>query len=520
MRKYLSIALAVAMVLGLAVSSFAAETVAAGDTKITIGGEIRVRGEYRQNNENWTDNGTKHYAAYDQRVKLAIKAEVNKNTTGMLEFMTGANTNDIYNWNNTAGGGMGVFQAGNSQYAALGIYQAWLQHVNSSLLGFPVGIKVGHMPLKLGRGLFFDHTKQGDDAIVVFADPTKELHIGLVNIKFDEGTASNVNAVTNSSTDADAYALVTTYKLDKTNSLGLNFTFVKDRNFYGINVPNATGFAGGATTQAQADVYNLGFNADMNFFGVDFYADIEKQWGTCKNCDNGSTTAGTNSPRNLKFGGLAYMVGAGYKLDPVKLTLEYAYGSGDDFNQDQNGDGVRDNTKFKGFITALGTDKHYTYTYEYRTRSAANSGLGTGGKLEAAGLTSGSAGLNNTKYIKLAADIQATKDLTANLSFYNLKSVKGTNMTHGMATSAAFNFRAARINTAQAAGIANTKLSTEIGNEVDWNITYQIDKNLKYWVEGGYLWVGSAWDYYDTVSATNKGADNIWTARHGIQLNF
>lgn len=516
------------MVLGLAVSSFAAETVAAGDTKITIGGEIRIRGEYRSANENWTDNGTKHWASYDQRIKLGIKAEVNKNTTGYIEFMTGGNAgatnNDAYNWQTQAAtGGTGIFQTGNENRNALSVYQAWIQHVNSSLLGFPVGIKIGHIPLKLGRGLFYDHSKQGDDAIVVFADPTKALHIGLVTIKFDEGVANNVTTVNNSSSDADAYALVTTYKMDKDNSMGLNVTYVKDRDFYALTggaVPSQASTPRG-NYKAQADVYNLGLNGDFKLFGVDFYADVEKQWGKIKNVDNGSATNTTYTPRDLKIDTWALLVGASYKLDPVKLTLEYAYGSGDEYNLDGNGDGIRDNTKYKGFISALGTDKHYTYVYEYRTRSAANLGLNVqnaannvGGKMENA-LSSASAGINNTKYIKLAADIQATKDLTANLSYYNLKAVKGTNMSSVIGAQ-----RAARINPAAASTIANHKLSTDIGNELDFNVTYQIDKNLKYWVEGGYLWTGAAWDYHDATTNTNKGSDNIYCVRHGIQLNF
>lgn len=515
------------MVLGLAVSSFAAETVAAGDTKITIGGELRFRGEYQENTANWMDNGTKHTSNYDTRVKLAIKADVNKNTTGMIEFMTGGATNDVQTWDSSTGNGSrGVFQTGNYQANAMNIYQAWVSHVNSSLLGFPVGLKVGHMPLKLGRGLFFNHMKQGDDAIVLFADPTKALHVGLVGIKFDEGVATNVTANTNSSSDADATALVTTYKLDKDNSLGLNLTYVKDRNFYALTGgnPYVANNALNTNFQAQADVYNVGFNADMKFFGVDFYADIEKQWGTCKNCDNGSATAATYNPRNLKFSGLALMLGAAYSIDPVKLTVEYAQGSGDEYNLDKNNDGIRDDTKFKGFITSLGAEQHYTYVYEYRTRTAANAGLNTtntvsnvGGKWETNGLSSANAGLNNTRYIKVAADVKATKDLTANLSYYNLKSVKGTSMTAALGNAT----KAARISTTSGVTTVNNhKTSTDIGNELDWVISYQIDKNLKYWVEGGYLWVGAAWDYFDTVSNTNKGGDDIYAIRHGIQLNF
>lgn len=527
MRKYLAIILAVAFVLGLGASAYADQAVASGDTKITLGGEIRVRGEYRSNTISWMDNGSKHQSNYDQRLRLSLKADIGKNTTGFIHLMNGGVGNDVVNQGAATiggGGGTGIFQTGNEQQGGLTVYEAWILHKFDSA---PVGIKVGHMPLKLGRGLFYDHTKQGDDAIVLFADPTKELHVGIVQIKFDEGIATGFNnggtavATTNSSSDADATALVVTYKLDKATSFGLNATYVKDRNFYGLTggVSNAWG---NSINHATADVYNVGFNADTTIAGLGLYLDVEKQFGTLKKADNGSTT-GTYSPRDLKLSGLAVMAGASYKIDPVTLTLEYAYGSGDNYNQDSNSDGIRDDNKFKGFITALGTDKHSTYVYEYRTRSAANAGLNVqntinnvGGKFENAGLSSASTGLNNTQYIKAAVDATPVKDLSVNLSYFWLKASKSTSMSSILGA-----HLAPRINlTNGVTTINNHRLSKDIGNEVDFNVTYNLNKNLKYWVEGGYLFVGGAWDYFDTKTNTNKNGEDIFCVRNGIQLNF
>ena len=54
----------------------------------------------------------------------------------------------------------------------------------------------------------------------------------------------------------------------------------------------------------------------------------------------------------------------------------------------------------------------------------------------------------------------------------------------------------------------------ELGWEIDGKVTYKLAKNLKYWVEGGYLFVG------DAYNDANDEADDAWRLRHGIQLSF
>jgi hypothetical protein len=66
-------------------------------------------------------------------------------------------------------------------------------------------------------------------------------------------------------------------------------------------------------------------------------------------------------------------------------------------------------------------------------------------------------------------------------------------------------------------GFANTTDSRSIGTEFDAKFTYQIDRNLKYWVEGGYLFAGKFWK---AVTGANNDPDDAYAVRHGIQLNF
>jgi predicted porin len=56
---------------------------------------------------------------------------------------------------------------------------------------------------------------------------------------------------------------------------------------------------------------------------------------------------------------------------------------------------------------------------------------------------------------------------------------------------------------------------SDLGWEVDWKGTYKLARNLSYWVEGGYLFTGDAYQFPGNVDA-----DNAFALRHGVQLSF
>ena len=97
---------------------------------------------------------------------------------------------------------------------AMNINEAWILYTGSGLLGFNSGLKIGHMPLALGQKEFFDHTKFGDDAIVFFMDPTKQLHVGLLTVKFSENFSGIGNANLDNTNDLDGYVAFATFKVD------------------------------------------------------------------------------------------------------------------------------------------------------------------------------------------------------------------------------------------------------------------------------------------------------------------
>lgn len=429
MKKYLALVSALIFVLGFSAVAFAIHAeipsdtqavVAKGSTQLTLGGEIRARGEYIEADFN-KDTAARSF--YDSRVRLSVDAKVTDNTSGFIQVEAGNGpTADNYTWGAAGNGARGIYGVGNAKPGQFNVLQAWILHKGSGLLGVPAGVKVGHMPLALGNKLFFDHTKFGDDAIVFFVDPTKELHIGLLTAKFREGT-------TDVSDDADAYVGLFTYKGQGFNLSG-DVAYVDDRS-----------------TTDGLHFWNFGLRGDAKLDTITIRADVELQTGSM-----GTTP-------DVDFAGYAFLVGADVKLDPLTLTVEFAYGSGDD-------NGAADN-KIKSFVTSLGADPHFTYVYEFRTPNACGNQYG---------------GLCNTMYVKLGASAKPMKDLTASLNLFWLR-----------------------------ANEVPAGADKDIGIEIDPKIVYKIDKNLSYWIEGGYLMAGDFW---------GKNADDAYAVRHGIMLTF
>jgi hypothetical protein len=470
-RKIATIALAVLFVLGLAASAFAihaeipSETqavVATGGTQITIGGEIRTRGEIQNNTKDFNSDTGDSYAAYDERVRLWVEAKLTPNTIGKVQIESINNnldskSQDLYIWGNNVSRATGGYQVGNQVGTSLNIIEAWLQYSGSGLMGFNSGAKVGHMPLKLGNGLFLDHSKYGDDAILLFMNPVKEMEIDLLTAKLREGNAGSTTAA--NSDDADIYTAIFSYQFDKSSNVSLDVTYLNDQQ----TPLSALGVPGGFTADKGTYLWNFGLRGNV---GIDIFTirgDIEFQTGKIREISNGSG--------DLKLTGFAGLLGADFMIAPVKLTIEGAYGSGDKTSSTD---------KDESFRTTLGADQHFTYVYEYRTINACGNQYG---------------GLCNTWYFKLGGATDFTKELNGLLNVYYL--------------------HAAKDNVVSLAGANTLGTKKNIGWEVDAKLEYKIDKNLKYWVEGGYLFAGDFWK-----TDPNKDPDNAYAVRNGIQLNF
>jgi len=483
-KKYLVVLLGAVFVLGFAASAFAIHAeipagtqsvVAAGDTMITIGGDIRFRQDYQHNEEDFNSASHDDKSYFDSRVRLSVEAKVSPNTTGFIQTEAGSNVDgyggisDLMIWGNgstapnspvAAKTASGIYTQGDHKVGQLTILQAWILNTGSGLLGIPAGVKIGHMPLALGNSLFFDHTKFGDDAVVFFADPMKELHTALVYAKFREGS-------TIANDDADGYVGLFDYKTKEFGVSG-DVTYVDDQ--LGVAALASPDNQAPVSEQAPIHFWNFGLRGNVNVDGFGVKLDGELQAGKVENL-----------PIDVKFQGYAGLVDLSYKLAPVTLVLDWAYGSGD----------KPGNTDEKAFVTSQSEIQHFTYVYDYRTKNACGQQYG---------------GLCNTWYVKIGASAPIVKDLSGELNYYYLQAAQkffGSFADGGVPTT-----------------------SRNIGSEIDARVTYKIDRNLTWWVEGGYLFAGQFWNNATIQGETPGGwtpgqkPDDVYTVRQGIQLSF
>jgi len=232
---------------------------------------------------------------------------------------------------------------------------------------------------------------------------------------------------------------------------------------------------------------------------------------------------------------------ASYQFKPVKIMAGFGYGSGEDQNiapADSRTPWIKAHMKNRTFQTSLEGIPHYTFVYEYFTPNAANTING---------------GLQNTWYLKLGAAADITKDLYADMTIYYLRAVKNNPYTnpYGFAgkdmqlmagASYGYNYVAGVGVVNSMAGVSQwnqtaafrdlngnpiANSNKNIGIEIDANVKYKIDKNLTYYIEGGYLFAGNFWRNVTGIQvdpatgiASWAKVDDAYAVRSGFQLTF
>ncbi|MEW6214061.1 MAG: alginate export family protein [Nitrospirota bacterium] len=459
MRKYLVVILSLFLVLGFAVLASAQDK-----PEVKLGGLILIRGWYFDNVTPGTaavPGDVETEADYSSTVRLSLDAKVADNVQGFMEL------------ENSIGEGIGQADATN-QYSGLYFWgsndynakppsvlffrQLWIQYTGSGLLGVPAGVKVGHQLLSLGEKQFLNHERFGDDAILLFMNPTKESLVGLVTAKLVEGTRNNAQD------DIDAYAILGTYKLDKDITVGANLTFINNAD-------------------CDLSFQNLGLHANTKIADLALTGEIDYQFGS------------VGSAPEVDFGGYGIFVKGSYKIDPLTIRASVAYGSGDDSaNDDKN----------EEFQTTLGRDNispyarlvHYTQIYERTTRSAvpalATATATTKAYSQGQVLTLGNTrttGIANTTYFNIGVDVSPVKDLSLSLDGYYLTATEKW----------------------------QTGQDDAIGTEFDFRGSYKLAKNLTYFIEAG---IFSPGDYYTTGTTKLGTDDSVTQVVHGLSLTF
>ena len=453
MKKYLVIVLGVLFILSFTASAFAihleGEPVVAqekGGAQIILGGKILERGWYFLNTDqaggSYLPVDTQSQAFYSTNANLTFDARVSDNVRGFMELETssggtGNAQSGLYFWGTAYGTNTSAQDT--KPAADLFFRQLWIQYTGSGLLGAPSGIKVGHMFITLGEKQFINNERFGDDAILLWVDPTKELHLVLGTAKLMEG-----NRYAHAD-DIDGYVLIATYMLDKDNTIGANYTLVH---------------SDGIGDYTNLD--NIGVHANGKVSGLAYAAEVDFQFGKI------------SGAAEQKFRGYGILAKLGYMIDPVNIRASFAYGSGDDNATDNKDD---------EFQTLVGNDMdstarfvHYTQIYERSIRTTAQDQLLTGNIR--------TTGIANTTYYNLGLDLNPVKEVSLSLDGFIIRATESLD-------------------------------SKSAGTELDFRGTYQIAKNLSYFVEAGAFWPGK---YYSETFGIDK--KTVTQAVHGLLLTF
>ncbi len=486
MKKVLVALLAVVAMLAFTVSAFALHgtkdmfeytpsVVKSKKAQIELSGSLRARGEMADNTSDfrdWDDGASDDdKVQYDSRARLKVQATVSPNTMGVIEFENGNGGSDSWVWG-TADSGNGVYNGvSNAKPDEISLRQAYIAHQGTDL-GVLAGFKVGHMLLGLGNGLFYDHTKGGDDAIVLWMQPADNTEVALTIIKLQETAVSNAadvaagNGATvenGSADDADAYVLSATTAMSGINISG-DVTLLQDNSVH-------FGSDKGLT------LWNLGVRADADISGINISGDVEFQTGTIEDYKA--------SGDDMDLSGLALELEVSAKVGDVNVHGGFAYGSGDDKDSEDS---------YEGFITSLSAGQHYTYLYDQKAKTSAQGTFSTGSTVSSSFSGSTNTGLANTWYLNAGASANVNPDTKVSADVYYLQASQEV-----------------------ADDTIDGQDSQDIGVEIDGKVTYQIDTNLVWFVEAGYLFAG---DFYSNVTTDKDEIDNPWSVRHGVVLSF
>jgi len=347
MKKTITLALSTSFLLGFAASVLAADgdVLAKEGTKVTLDGNIRMRGRM------FKDTVKDGHAAtsYDGRVQLGTGVVMSPKISGYIQLETGDGSSDVYTWGNGTSSGLNT--GGSKQSAStsvncadvdgddkitaadknvngtcqqvqsvsstdatdLSLAQAWINFKITDM----IGTKVGHVPLALGNKTFFDHSPSGDDTIIFYADPTPETHVGLLTIKFEEGSAGT------NKDDINGYVALLSQKLGGDMKLGANIT----------NLRNTAG---------EMDAYNLGVDFAGKFGPASVNVDLQYQLG--------------DWATNYSASGWCFRAEAGMAAGPANVGVILGYGTGDDTSTANDGE---------GFVNFLADVKYETLIVGY-----------------------------------------------------------------------------------------------------------------------------------------------------------
>ena len=407
--------------------------------EVTVGGSAEIRYDLWKNiNLNTGASDFQSTNFFDERVMVNVDAKVTQGLEGFVEFDT-----DNYNWgqqngniptylNHEAGAVIGTQQTAN--WDAINVRQAW---INAMVPGIPVGVKIGHQPLALGHGIWLDTSRYGSDAILAYAKPMPALLVAGAYVQMSQnpnnlnsGALDRISTNISGSTDAldlalntdkvhsgaHAYAALANYTWMPNNTVGVNFTYVRDHssldNAFVTSPPS-----GGTGHRIWAT--NVGIPVDGTIGMVTYKGEFDWLYTNTKNI------FGATGTESYTESGFAAMLGANANvMKMANVGIEAAYGTGNSAQDPQifynPGGAAPGGTKHMdhAYYTPYNSTG-YNYAFLYNDKIGQGP-LGTGGGF-GYGDGYGGFGLANTGYIKVSGSVTPTDRLKAGLDFLYLR---------------------------------------------------------------------------------------------------
>lgn len=403
MKKFLAI------IAVLALTVFASAAFA----EVTVSGSIDIRSRDFKNTSDFSDKLGDAQKDTQNRVRVNVDAK-HEGVKGRITL-----ENDWDNWGaNGTESPLGLSKTGTSiagQPARPWIREAW---IDFKLPVATAHIKVGHQMLQLGQGWFFRSMKYGSDAWVVGL-PGKNT-IAFIDVKAFEFTSAL-------SDDVDAYVLLDVFKINDTNTVGIDLTNVRDRR-------------GNAFGGTETDLLNVGLWYAGKLGPVNLKAEIDIQ--------SGKTKDGAGAGTDLKYSGNQIIVQGAIPMDALSLNFTVARGSGDKAESPD--------TKNEGMVTIMDADPHYSFLYEYKV-AAGGSQRNTG------------KGFDNTTAVGIGGMMNLSKSVAVGLDLWYFQATE----------------KVENLNTANA-----TDTTSDLGTEIDAKINWKVNDNLSWNWNLGYLMPG------------------------------
>jgi len=438
---------------------------------VSVGGSVQIRSRDFDNLRFSNTDPSGSYADTQERVELDVNVKAGDDVKGKIALW-----NDFNDWGTIEqqqGNGFGNSLSSSPAADHFGFREAW---VNFNVPGIPVNVTAGHQLLALNQGWFLRNKHFGDDAWVI-ANVTGPNTAAFVNIVAQKNNAAEADSA------VDAYALLDVFKIDDSNMVMVDLSYVKAGLSSVVPYPPLGSAVAEFPNIAGSNLYNLGLGYTGKIGPLNLKVEADAQAGKLEN-------PATSEP---KFEGNQIVIQGNVALDPVTIEFTLARGSGT--KQPSTLVGAPGGPNVGQYINFLDVDPHYTFLYEYKTITAAGAR---------------NTGFANTTAASIGANANVSKSVNIGLDVWYLLATQKESTPLANATN------------------DTGSPSNYVGTEVDATINWKLYDNLTWNWNLGWFKPGSCMSAPRVADSTStavagsvEGMTHYITGIQGIlSLNF